>query len=56
MRSRHRDTTPIKTPNPSGQIETQKIYWSKDELSVFKSLGVFEEKRESTYLAAFLSY
>ena len=48
------DMTPVKMNNPSGQIQTQEVCWSRDELSVFKSPRVPKEKRERTYLATFL--
>jgi len=47
--------TPIKTHNLSSQIQFCEVCWSKDELDVFKGLGVPKEERESTYLTAYLS-
>ena len=44
------------TQNPSGHIQPQDPCWSHKELEVFKSLGVPKERRERTYLAAYLSY
>ena len=54
-RSCRRDTAPTKSYNPSGPIQSCEVYWSQDELDVFRGLGVPKEKRESTYLAAYLS-
>lgn len=54
-RRRPRSSTPTRTQNPSGRIQPQDPCWSREELEVFKSLGVPKERRESTYLAAYLS-
>jgi len=50
-----RSLTPTRTQNASDQIQPQDPCWSHDELEVFKNLGVPKDRRESTYLAAYLS-
>ena len=55
IRSHRRGTAPTKTENPSGQIQSCEVCWTQEELDIFRGLGVLNEKRESTYLAAFLS-
>lgn len=55
VRTRPRSSTPTRTQNPSGQIHPQDLCWSHAELDIFRRLGVPKEKRESTYLAAYLS-
>ena len=55
MRCRPRSSTPTRMQNSSGQIQPQDPCWSRDELEVFKSLGVPKEMRECTYLEAYLS-
>ena len=49
------ETGPTKTHNPSGQILPYEICWSQNELDAFKGLGVLKEKRDNTYLVAYLS-
>ena len=41
-----RDTTPRKTHNPIGQIQTRGVCWSRDKLGVCKGHGAPKEKWE----------
>ena len=54
-RSRRRDIAPMKSYNSSCQIQSCEVYWSQDKLDVFRGLGVPKEKREITYVTAYLS-
>ena len=43
------------THNPSGDIQPMTLQWTQEESSVFDALEVPDDRRGSTYLAAFLS-
>jgi len=40
--------------NPSGEIQPMILKWTREELVVFDTLEVPNERRESSYLAVFL--
>ncbi|KAL2902555.1 Protein MAIN-LIKE 2 [Bienertia sinuspersici] len=55
-RKRYTSAPPKSTHNPSGKLADPPSKWSTKELHLFNSLGIeVEGKRETTYVAAFLS-
>ncbi|KAK9664995.1 hypothetical protein RND81_14G082800 [Saponaria officinalis] len=55
-RRRDSNNPPKLTGNPSGEIQSKNLEWTDEELKLFDILGIVHEgRRQSTYLAAFIS-
>ena len=47
---------PKSTHNPSGDIQPMTLWWTQEESTVFDTLEIPIDRRQSTYVATFLSY
>ena len=54
-KSRPIKSRPKSTHNPSGDIQPTALQWTQEEFIVFDALEISIDRRENTYLAAFLS-